>query len=135
MALSKEILLRPRYKVIADWPGVAGKVCVGDIFDPDPEDEGMFWINGEPFQEDKLKDYPHLFQKMEWHEDRAEGELPQYVKNKETGKIFRIAPPDQDGRIWHNEDEIENRHFKGWPNSFIPSDIEEFNSQKQTTNG
>jgi hypothetical protein len=74
--MTTEELLKPRYKVIADWPGVAGKVIVGDVLVLDDMDNAnVFWCGGEAFQEDKLLDYPYLFKKLEWWEGRTIDDL------------------------------------------------------------
>jgi hypothetical protein len=86
MAKTTEELMKPRYKVIADWPGVAGKVTSGDIIVRDGAHNG-FWVAGEQFTEDKLKDYPHLFRKLQWWEDRKKEDMPEYVKENEY-KIY-----------------------------------------------
>lgn len=129
--MTTEDLLKPRYRVIADWPGVAGKVNVGDIFTPDPEDEGMFWIDGEPFQEDKLLDYPHLFRKLEWWEERPEGELPQYLKSisvalsmkiGEVCKVRKYAADIKKAGVF-----LEGKSFSRLIETMVPSDEEEYN--------
>jgi hypothetical protein len=77
---SVEELMRVRYKVIADYP-----LChynVGDIL-PVPDDK--IW-------EEELiyKKYPHLFQPLQWWEERQESEMPEYVKLR-TGHVFKCS--------------------------------------------
>lgn len=67
---STEELLEPRYKVIADYPE-----C--------PFEEGDILVN--PTYEPQ---YPHLFQKLEWWEDRKPEEMPQYVKIQDDDDNF-----------------------------------------------
>jgi len=69
-------LLKPRYKVIADYPGSVFNI--GRIL-PDPL---------ESYSQDEENDlvlsmnkYPHLFRKLEWWEDRAVEDMPEYVKD------------------------------------------------------
>lgn len=90
--MSKEELLKPRYKVIADYPGNVqpiGHICsvVGDMASI------IYWCN----QKDN---YPHLFKKLEWWEERKLKEMPEFVKviredcAKDTGlycKVFKWA--------------------------------------------
>lgn len=65
-------LLAPRYKVIADWPSldeiVIGDIIEGDIF----ESESLF--------NTPMNDYPHLFKKLEWWQERKPEEMPEYIK-------------------------------------------------------
>ncbi len=94
-----EELMKPRYKVIADWPGVAGKIKAGDIIVSDGASNG-YWVAGEPYQEDKLKDYPHLFQPLQWWQDREKSEMPEYVKYDKI--IYRLTWINHWGE-WHPE--------------------------------
>lgn len=69
-------LLKPRYKVIADYP--MSSVDVGEVLIPDKETnqcvtQGGYWGTD-------LTKYPHLFRKMDWHEDRLVGDMPKYLK-------------------------------------------------------
>ena len=78
-------LLKDRWKVIADFPDSYFKV--GDIEDRDwakyvnTEDEadGILW---------KISDFPHLFKKLEWWEEREIKDLPDYIKYK--NKIYKV---------------------------------------------
>lgn len=88
--LSKEGLLKRRIKVIADWPGVAGLVLPGVIVGADDEfDEDMFWIGGQPFLIDKIRDYPHLFKELKWYEYIEEKDMPRYLQSK-SGRIWEV---------------------------------------------
>jgi len=78
-------LLRPRYKVIADYPD--NEFEVGEIL---PDDV----VSNE---EDEILKYPHLFKKLEWWEERQISEMPEYVK----------LP------AWHDENETEFLHVDG----------------------
>ena len=62
-------LLKPRYKVISDYPG--RDVEIGHVInDPDYyERRGL-----------QLKNYPHLFQKLEWYQERDKKDMPHYIK-------------------------------------------------------
>lgn len=66
-------LMRPRYKVIADYPESIHEV--GDI------------LSGASYEKHALyKDkYPHLFKKLEWWEERPESEMPEYLKGRKGG--------------------------------------------------
>lgn len=82
-----EELLKPRYKVIADYPDSGFEV--GSIEDRDwcryengeDESEGILW---------RISDYPHLFKKLEWWEERKIEELPKFVKRFAEKGIFKI---------------------------------------------
>jgi len=81
-----EDLLKPRYKVIADYPFCPFEV--GEILYEHEgkfyvyEDSGRYPINPEAF--------PAVFKKLEWWEERKESEMPKYVKNAADGYIFEL---------------------------------------------
>lgn len=76
MALSKEELLKDRYKVIADYPKSIHKV--GAIY--------TIGINGDVLYCDqngpRMSQYPHLFKKLDWWEDRKIEEMPEYLRSQ-----------------------------------------------------
>ena len=78
-----EQLMRPRYKVIADYPG--NNMAVGKIltFEWHAENQRIELC----FYYDK---YPHLFRKLEWWEQRTPEEMPEYVKEAD-GTVHRIT--------------------------------------------
>ena len=66
--MTPEELMKPRYKVIADYP--QSKIKVGDIYTPPVNDEiDSFWNK-----------YPHLFKQLQWWEERLPEEMPEYVR-------------------------------------------------------
>lgn len=80
MSLTKEALLIPRYKVIALWPRC--EYSIGDVIvltkymgiNACISTEGQF-IEWESF----FKEYPHLFKPLEWWEERAIEDMPEYI--------------------------------------------------------
>lgn len=68
-------LLKPRYRVIASYPSSGYEV--GSTIENIGENYCMF-----------LNEYPHLFRKLEWWEERKESDLPKYVKDK--NEVFEI---------------------------------------------
>lgn len=84
--MSKQIeeLLRPRYKVIADWPGNVWPI--GTIY----KHETIGILNPK-----KCDDFPHLFKKLAWYEDRKPEEMPDYVRVVEKsiieyGNVYKV---------------------------------------------
>jgi len=115
--MTKDELLKRRWKVIADYPKNPYKV--GHIIQSE-----FGWIT------DYVKPYPHLFRELHWSEDREILDLPEYVKGIGgyfKDKIFKIAPPSQNGRKWHIDNEIEHQTFLRWATAFMPSDESEYN--------
>ena len=86
MEVSK--LLKPRFKVIADFPD--SDYEIGSIQDRDwskyvngeDETDGVIW---------KISDFPHLFKKLEWWEERDISEMPMYLK--QTGMVDGAENP------------------------------------------
>lgn len=69
--MTKEELLKPRYKTLCRYPD--SPLRIGQI------------INGETFNvtggtKFHCADYPSIFQKLEWWNDREVNELPEYLK-------------------------------------------------------
>lgn len=69
-------LLKPRYRVIADYPDSI--YPVGFVLELDTN----------AFQDQRndaiCSKYPHLFKKLEWWEERKPEEMPQYIKVRST---------------------------------------------------
>jgi len=75
-------LLNPRFEVIANYPKSIYKI--GEIID-----------NGYEFiycDTDGLKytDFPHLFKKLNWWENREEKEMPKYLKCDQFKEVYEI---------------------------------------------
>ena len=83
--MTKEELLKPRWKVIADFPDSDYKV--GDI-----EDRNWTkYVNGEDDTDGivwQISDFPHLFKQLEWWEERTISQLPDYVKY--NNRIYKV---------------------------------------------
>lgn len=83
--MSIEDLLKPRWKCIADYPDNTNEI--GTILDRDwcrykfdDEDAGeVLW---------RISDFPHLFKKLEWYENRKPEDMPEYIKDLTTGEVF-----------------------------------------------
>lgn len=70
MTESKVNLLEPRYKVIADYPESNRSFRVGDVLPGERIEK-----NSERFDQ-----YPKLFKKLEWWENRGTEDMPEYVR-------------------------------------------------------
>lgn len=92
--MTQEELLKPRYKVIADYP--LGVYTIGEVLQPE-YDNTMGVVEGGYFKTD-LSKYPAIFQPLEWYEERKSEDLPPYVKT--THKNFQVI------KVWKWEDGI-----------------------------
>lgn len=97
MPLTKEQLLTPRVKVIADYP--LSPFVIGSILTAKKGryDAWYYEINGKELWFD-ITEYKHIFQPLPWWSDRKIFELPRYVKCIETpdqkirpGMILKVA--------------------------------------------
>jgi hypothetical protein len=137
--MSIEELLKPRYKVIALWPG-ATMINVGDIFMPGMVNAKLCWrrvgeqyghlsvtptIHGPEF-------YPHLFRSLEWWEERNDVELPGYIRFGEIGAAhcyYKIKRYDEELKMWivssptRNGDDYEREVYL---NRSFPATEEEY---------
>lgn len=86
--MNTEELLKPRRKLIADYPD--NEMPVGTIltnYSPMMWGNKVFEFNASFDWFDK---YPHLFQKLEWWQERTKDELPDFIKFP-NGKIEPIS--------------------------------------------
>ncbi len=64
--MTVENLMMPRYKVIADYPGMDDSYEIGEVL--------------KPAYTGIVDAYPHLFRKLNWWEERKVEDMPDYVK-------------------------------------------------------
>lgn len=93
--MTKEELLKPRYKVIADYPGCPYEK--GTILIPDEKGElysvehGYSWSHVKIMQNDARK-FSHLIKKVDWYEGRELADLPKYLQaNQSWGSIKQYS--------------------------------------------
>lgn len=117
--MTVEDLLKPRYLVIADYPSNIDKV--GTVYEIDLSDG-----HGVDF-EMTCKKYPHLFRKLEWWEERAIEDMPEYVKQRSDGKVCRITN-------WHNKIKLfpvgtDSRNIQHASDEVIPITEDEYRAK------
>jgi len=78
-------LLKPRYKVIADYPMSQHKV--GSILTLESGDR--YVGNGTKYIILNIEQYPHLFRKLAWYEERDVSEMPEFVQDLVCYKIMK----------------------------------------------
>lgn len=120
--MTSQELLKPRYKVIADYPNNEFKVgTILDInsckYEDDDNKGNILW---------KISDFPHLFKKLQWWEYRKIEDMPDYIKD---GTLFlKVKYKDKMyqstlGKTWHPIYEFSNY--------ILPATEEEFHAQKK----
>jgi hypothetical protein len=109
--LSNEELLKPRYKVIADYPYSPYKI--GDVVSFEKnrnasicqpphynEFSGMNEVIDHMTTAHEFDSFPALFKKLEWWEDRKPKEIPQYLKIDEDIKnSITIIDGEQEPKV------------------------------------
>jgi hypothetical protein len=114
-------LLKPRYKVIAEWPG--GDYLQGDIFIMGADEDGTMLDKIHFVFEHTCKKYPHLFKPLQWWEERKESEMPEYVKlNTNHPKTYQVK------KLSEFDDYIILRFW-------LPATKAEYLTYKQQSNG
>ena len=116
-------LLGVRYKVIADYPNASFKV--GSVWSPEEMVSHAMSVD-----ECNPENFPHLFKKLEWWEERDKYNMPKYVsfphghhkfKEGEVVEVFNwYKYPD--ACIFHNH------YHAGW---LLPATEAEYFNQKQ----
>lgn len=90
-----EMLLRPRWKVTNIWPDMGdNQFFEGEIIELNAQDEDCSqWKvrrKDSTLYDAFFENYPHLFKRLEWWEEREISALPQYIKESNTGKIGKV---------------------------------------------
>src|SRR4051812_21904892 len=96
--MTKENLLKPRFKVIASYP--KSIYAVGDIiYLPDPN-----WMYADETycKEDFFEDYPAIFRKLEWWEERDMKDMPEYVSYNYSIITIEQLYFNENGFFWQD---------------------------------
>ncbi len=114
MALTKEELMKPRFKVISDYPKTPFEI--GEILQYNNNEVGAIQYRN---------DYPAIFQPLQWWEERTVEEMPEYVLYQCVGEkteIVRTEKWEVNGFYGHD----------GWFDAkyLTPSTLEEYNEYK-----
>lgn len=126
-----EELLKPRYKVIADYP--KSIYNVGVIINAGTTSEDCIYCDREG---PRMRHYPHLFQPLPWWSDRSVEDMPQFVKSIKqeydhgvaVGNIIKV-------KEWVLLSEtmyvIQSKTREYHPSCFVPATREEYELYKQ----
>jgi hypothetical protein len=107
-----------RYLIIADYPNSVGPV--GNIIHTFKD------IDTESYAA-----YPHLFQRLEWWEERTWDEIPKYLKNTRTHEVYELLSYHRNSPyalVEHN-DVRTREHFQ----LLQPATQEEYKDQYKPT--
>lgn len=125
-------LLKPRVKVIAPWPEMERWLArVGDILTDPGGNETVRNQNGDAVPAFEWETFPHLFRKLEWHEERNPDELiGAFAKRKDGKHVTRInAPISNDGAFFVWDNMKNSVPFS----DYLPATAAEYNSYISST--
>lgn len=136
--LTKEELLKPRYKVIAAYPMCLRKVgTVLDNCGKSLSGNYLYDLGKDTWDSEYLDKYPHLFKRLEWWEERELPQMPEYLKGPDGGVVkptmYSLGYPFA---FYTGEMEKKGK-FKGMEEpfnlaAFLPATEEEYNSFRET---
>lgn len=124
--MTTEELLKPRYKVIADYPFSDFKV--GDILNQDKKREWLWEYNHSEIS--KPHAYPHIFKELQWWEERKENDMPEYLEvtpnePRYIGKVFAWRFHNSHAYCRFNNDPHDEIQI-GLFGNYIPATKEDF---------
>lgn len=124
--MTNKELLKPRWKVIADYP--KSVFNVGDIIINNSSQDEYEYISWEDYGKDTYcpNEYPAIFKKLEWWEERELEDLPEYIKSKAGKYISRVES------YWIEDKRavICGDYQAVWLQYFEPATEEEYLNQK-----
>lgn len=122
-------LLFPRYKVTALWPGMEAEPFRLEqmvTLRPHKDDEGECFIHipdkhipGSYMRQGFFDKYPHLFKKLEWWEERAIEDMPEYLNCPSRKMFFKVES-------WHKSYFIIDGRQKMQYRNYIPATLAEY---------
>lgn len=147
--MTKEELMKPRYKVIEGYPNM--NFNIGEVITLSIGDDERFETAGvkEPYcyhngngatSEWELKCFPKIFKPMKWWEERKLEDMPMYIKSNYSNgslQIGTLAKVKSNG-IFEHDTPTDCKYFckiEGQNNrinyaNLLPSTEEEFKNQK-----
>lgn len=114
--MTKEELLKPRFKCIADFPGNEW-FEVGEVYEVGfngviLKDEIRKW-DKDNYIITQPEKYPAIFLKLNWWEERKLEDIPKYIKNDDGIYELLDVPPEKRGSIckWIVKAQEEDAEF------------------------
>jgi hypothetical protein len=131
--MNKEQLLIPRYKVVSEWPDMLERFSIGYIFEHP---------YGRQYLTEKSKydpaDFPAMFKKLQWWEERTTEEMPNYITIIDENVIVKVEEHSNGvGFTFKESDYFTNDHprRKVYSNNTMPSCEEDFLSSLANKKG
>ena len=116
-------LLKPRYEVIASYPG--SEFEVGEVVQLNRSDENkpfryLSYQNEsgpEVWYTHTFQEYPHIFRKMNWWEQRSADQMPDKIKHTE-GDVYYIIKWDMEKAWGHIDNSGRGCGLNMWPDGY-----------------
>lgn len=124
-----EELMKPRFKVIADYPG--NMFRVGEILEA--TEFPKRWA-GEKFNlnNNHPSEYPKIFMELHWWEERKDEDTPQYLKRPKNGVVFEPYHIDIETGYYYEDEKEYNANDYSQLSDVLPateSDYQEYISK------
>lgn len=104
--MDKKELLKPRYRVIADYPN--SKYPVNSIlnFERRVDHNGEYWFCRKPewILSEEADKYPHIFKPLGWWEERELSDLPKYVRLADPNSLWGLPKDCVRQAHWGNDE-------------------------------
>lgn len=137
--MTNEELLKPRFKVTADYPDsdyIVGQILSFNKFSYSQGEKNFYAYGEKRLYENYFIPYPYLFKKLSWWEEREIKDMPEYVcftesPNKEIWEVKEWKISKAFGMEFWTED--EGRRFRNICSecSIIPATQSEYESQNK----
>ena len=122
--MTTEQLMQPRYKVINTWP--RSGFPVGLVF------EGTI-LTDLCKSTIKCDQFPHLFKRLEWWEERKPDDMPEYVKNN-NGEVMKVTKWEAHLTVVIFEPPTDNGWNQCYTKDILPATLQQYTeyiNQKQ----
>jgi hypothetical protein len=118
--MNTEDILKPRYKVIADYP--RSPYVIGNIISDDDKEYTCEYMSR----------FPAIFKPLEWWEDREESDMPKYVKSPNGNAVYRLDGEIEGMRGIYFMISPKTNYIHEYPiNGTLPATEEEYNQQSK----
>lgn len=132
--MTTEELLKPRWKVIADFPGSLlsiGEILTNLKYHQEPDDYSIR-IQTELGELGIFpSEFPAVFKELEWWQERDEKDMPKYVRYKGC-EMFRLNSPKM-GEVLkvdnYQEDYLNHNKGCDWISLYEPATEQEYLNQ------
>jgi len=132
--MTTEALMKPRYKVISNYPGSIYNI--GDIIEQIDGYFDLYKDGSTLYLEIELKKYPNIFKPLAWWEERKVSDMPMFIFDKENSQIiYKVKQWHSDGCTFYIGNKFDSDVFYPSPSIneyFLPSTESDYLTYKQS---